>query len=49
MIFKIINKKEFYIIKMITEKEHNPENSKVFEAFSNDSKKFEILMKKGIE
>ena len=34
---------------MITEKEHNPENSKVFEAFSDDSKKFEILMKKGIE
>ena len=34
---------------MITEKEHNPENSKVFEAFSDDSKKFEILMKKGLE
>ena len=34
---------------MITEKEHNPENSKIFDAYSDDSKKFEILMKKGIE
>lgn len=34
---------------MIIENEHNPENSKVFDAYSDDSKKFEILMKKGIE
>ena len=34
---------------MIIENEHNPENSKVIDAYSDDSKKFEILMKKGIE
>jgi len=34
---------------MIIENEHNSENSKVFEAYSDDSKKFEVLMKKGIE
>ena len=34
---------------MISKNDIQVENTKVFEAFTNDSKKFEILMKKGIE
>ena len=34
---------------MISKNDIHVENTKVFEAFTNDSKKFEILMKKGIE
>ena len=34
---------------MISKNDIHFENTKVFEAFTNDSKKFEILMKKGIE